>query len=137
MINSLRKSYEPDRKRILVVEDNVMHSELLKIIIQSSYDVDIEVASNGDEAMEFISDYCPFDLVIMDIMIPKINGIDVLKEIRKINRAVPVYMVSALNDDKIIDMSFAEGADNYFTKPIKKESLRESVGFCLGIAPRA
>ena len=133
MINSLQGACGL-RKRVLIVEDNVMHAELLKIIIQSSYDVDITVAVNGTDALDKVSADCPFDLIIMDIMIPKMNGIDVLKTIRKGHKAVPVFMVSALSDDDTVKRSLTEGATGYFTKPIKKDSLRETVGSCLDIA---
>ena len=58
------------RKRILIVEDNRMHSELLKIIIGSSFDADITIAENGRDALDKITEGCIFDLFIIDIMLP-------------------------------------------------------------------
>ena len=120
------------RKRILVVEDNRMHAELLNIIIRSSFDADITVAENGRDALDKITEGCIFDLIIIDIMLPKINGLDVLKTIRKVYDRVPILMLSALNDKETIQKSYAEGATDYAAKPIRNEMLRDKIGALLG-----
>lgn len=120
------------RKRILVVEDNRMHAELLNIIIRSSFDADITVAENGRDALDKITEGRIFDLIIIDIMLPKINGLDVLKTIRKVYDRVPILMLSALNDKEIMAKSYAEGATDYAAKPIRNEMLRDKIGVLLG-----
>ena len=120
------------RKRILIVEDNRMHAELLNIIIRSSFDADITVAENGRDALDKITEGRIFDLIIIDIMLPKINGLDVLKTIRKVYDKVPILMLSALNDKEIIAKSYAEGATDYAAKPIRNEMLRDKIGVLLG-----
>ncbi len=120
------------RKHILIVEDNRMHSELLKIIIQSSFDADIVIAEDGKEALDKITDGLIFDLIIIDIMLPKINGLDVLRTIRKAYDKVPVLMLSALNDKETIDKSFAGGATDYAAKPMRNEMLRDKISILLG-----
>ncbi|MCL4427431.1 MAG: response regulator [Deltaproteobacteria bacterium] len=130
MINSLNKICP--RKRILIVEDNKMHSELLKIIVQSSFDADITVAEDGKDALDKITAGYIFDLIIIDIMLPKINGLDVLKTIRKVYDKVPILMLSALNDKETIDKSYAEGATDYVAKPIRNGLLKDKISFLLG-----
>ena len=130
MINLSNKICQ--RKRILIVEDNKMHAELLNIIIQSSFDADIPVAENGRDALDKITEGRIFDLIIIDIMLPKINGLDVLKTIRKVYDRVPILMLSALNDKEIIAKSYAEGATDYAAKPIRNEMLRDKIGVLLG-----
>ena len=130
MINSLNKICP--RKKILIVEDNRMHSELLKIIVQSSFDADIVIAENGRDALDKITEGCIFDLIIIDIMLPKINGLDVLKTIRKAYDRVPVLMLSALSDKETIDKSYVEGATDYAFKPIRNEVLKDKISILLG-----
>jgi DNA-binding response OmpR family regulator len=108
-----------------------MHSELLKVIIQSSFDADVIIAENGRTALDKISDGYLFDLIIIDIMIPKINGLDVLKTIRKVYDKIPILMVSALSDKKTIDKSFAEGATDYVVKPIANDLLKDKLTILL------
>ncbi|MHB8232602.1 MAG: response regulator transcription factor [bacterium] len=130
MINSLSKICN-SRKRILVVEDNKMHSELLKVIIQSSFDADVVIAENGRDALDKIAESYLFDLIIIDIMIPMINGLDVLKTIRKLYDKIPILMLSALGDKKTIDKSFAEGATDYIVKPIANDLLKNKITILL------
>jgi Response regulator containing CheY-like receiver, AAA-type ATPase, and DNA-binding domains len=94
------------RKKILLVEDNRMHSELVRIIIQSSFDADVTIAENGRDALDKITEGNIFDLIIIDIMLPKINGLDVLRTIRKVYDKVPILMISALNDKETVKKSF-------------------------------
>lgn len=130
MINRLNKICP--RKRILIVEDNRMHAELLSIIIRSSFDADITVAENGRDALDKITEGSVFDLIIIDIMLPKINGLDVLKTIRKVYDKVPILMLSALNDKEIIKKSYDEGATDYAAKPIRNEALMDKISVLLG-----
>jgi CheY-like chemotaxis protein len=130
MINQLNKIYM--RKRILIVEDNRMHSELVKIIINSSFDADVVIAEDGKDALDKITEGYVFDLIIIDIMLPKINGLDVLKTIRKVYDKVPILMLSALSDKEIMDKSFAGGATAYIAKPIRNDILRDSINDLLG-----
>jgi len=109
-----------------------MHAELLSIIIRSSFDADITVAENGRDALDKITEGSVFDLIIIDIMLPKINGLDVLKTIRKVYDKVPILMLSALNDKEIIKKSYDEGATDYAAKPIRNEALRDKISVLLG-----
>ncbi len=127
MISSFSKICRP-RKRILVAEDNKMHSELLKIIIQSSFDADVVIAENGREALDKIEEDGLFDLIIIDIMIPEVNGLDILKTFRKAYDKVPVLMLSALSDKDAVAKSFGLGATDYISKPIIKDLLKERIG---------
>ncbi len=119
------------RKRILIVEDNIMHSDLLKIIIQSYFDADIVISENGMDALDKINGGHIFDLIIIDIMLPKINGLDVLKTTRKVYDKVPILMLSAISDRETIDESFAGGATDYVAKPIRKGILRDKIKILL------
>ncbi len=119
------------RKKILIVEDNRMHSELVKIIIQSSFDADIAIVENGLDALDKIEKGNVFDLIIIDIMIPKINGLDVLKTIRKVYHKVPILMISALNDKETVRKSFEYGATDYVDKPIQNELFENKINYLL------
>ena len=130
MMNSFSKICCP-RKRILVAEDNKMHSELLRIIIQSSFDAEVVIAENGREALDKIAEHGLFDLIIIDIMIPEVNGLDILKSFRKVYDKIPVLMLSALSDKDTVEKSFGLGATGYISKPIIKDLLKERIGYLL------
>ncbi len=107
--------------KILLVDDERQLVDALKVILkQNKYSVD--VAYNGEDGLDLaLSDV--YDLVILDIMMPKIDGLSVLKEIRRNKIDVPVLMLSAKSEitDKIDGLNL--GADDYITKPFSTEEL--------------
>ena len=91
-------------------------------------DYEIEFAKDGDEALEKIASFKP-DLVLLDIMLPKVSGIDVLKQI-KVDESleyVKIIMLSAKSKDKDIIECIRLGADDFMTKPFSLEVLEEKI----------
>lgn len=107
--------------RILLVEDKVPISRALAAILQKNNYV-VDVAYNGAEGLELALDDI-YDLIILDIMLPRMNGLEVLKEFRKGNKTTPVIMLTALGEvaDKIQGLDC--GADDYLAKPFDSEEL--------------
>lgn len=106
---------------ILIVEDNKDLLNLLKINL-SDEGYKIITARDGVTALDMYHNHQP-DLVILDIMIPKMDGLDVCKAIRKENRTVPVLMLTAKAEelDKVLGLEI--GADDYMTKPFSVREL--------------
>jgi two-component system copper resistance phosphate regulon response regulator CusR len=101
--------------RILIVEDEQKVSALVKRgLTAERYAVD--VTADGLEGLEFARTY-PYDLIILDLMLPKLTGSEVLQRIRRTNSFVPVLVLTARDsvDDKV--KLFDLGADDYLTKP--------------------
>lgn len=101
--------------RILIVEDEHKIANAIKQgLQQQSYAVD--VAYSGDDGLAMASSE-PYDLIILDRMLPGINGIEILQKIRKSENHVPVLLLTA--KDKIIDKAYGlnSGADDYLVKP--------------------
>lgn len=107
--------------KILLAEDERSMSNALKAILtKNNYSVD--AVYDGEEAASYAL-ACEYDVIIMDIMMPKMNGIDSLKEIRKRGCTVPVIMLTAKSevDDKV--MGLDAGANDYLTKPFATKEL--------------
>ena len=107
--------------RILLAEDERSMSNALKAILtKNNYSVD--AVYDGEEAVSYVTtgDY---DVVVLDIMMPKMNGIEALKEIRKKGCTVPVIMLTAKSeiDDKVEGLD--AGANDYLTKPFSSREL--------------
>lgn len=101
--------------QILIVEDEGKIANILRIgLITDYYTVDI--AQDGEMALEKIS-YNDYDFVILDLMIPKVDGLTVCRKIREKNTTVPILILTAKDDinDKIAGLD--AGADDYVTKP--------------------
>lgn len=106
---------------ILIVEDNEDLLNLLKINL-SDQGYETITARDGVTALDVYHNHQP-DLVILDIMIPKMDGIDVCKAIRKENQTVPILMLTAKAEelDKVLGLEV--GADDYMTKPFSVREL--------------
>jgi len=108
--------------KIMVVDDAVFIRKVLKgILSELGYNVVAE-ASTGKEAIEQVTKIKP-DIVTLDITLPDMSGIDVLKEIKKVNPFVQIIMVSALSGQEAVMQALKEGAVNYITKPFSKEKI--------------
>lgn len=110
-----------DKIKILLADDEKDLSKAVgTILTYSNYDVDI--VSNGKEALERINNTI-YDLIILDIMMPVMDGIQALKEVRKNNIKTPVILLTAKSqvDDKVEGLD--SGANDYLTKPFDKKEL--------------
>ncbi len=123
--------------RILIVEDDEASGVFLKKVLSSYGDCDITY--DGMETLEAyllsLQDNEPYDLICLDIMIPKVNGVKVLKSIRELerkkrvkkNQRVKVIIITALAETQFLNDSLTDGYDIYVQKPIEKEKLHETI----------
>lgn len=112
------------KDRILIVEDDQMIREAIKeYLIEMEYSV-VE-AEDGQKGIDLFKE-SSFDLVILDIMLPKLNGFVVLNQIRHLSD-VPVIMLTAMTDDYTQIMSFDEKADDYIPKPFSVVVLHKRI----------
>ena len=107
--------------RLLLVEDEKQLSEALQqILIRNKYSVD--AVYNGDEGLDY-SLTGVYDVIILDIMLPKLNGLEILKMIRRRKISTPVILLTAKDsvEDKILGLD--SGADDYLQKPFSPDQL--------------
>ena len=114
-------TYEVKNLRILIVEDEARIAAFIKRgLEEESYSIDI--ASDGEEGLEWISSF-PYDLIIMDIMMPKMDGVTLCKKVRGKGIATPILMLTAKDaiDDRVEGLD--AGADDYLVKPFAFKEL--------------
>ena len=117
--------------RILVVDDNESNRDMLSRRLQhEGYDVCI--AANGHEALALLNNEA-VDLILLDVMMPELNGHDVLKGLKTNSRwrDIPVIMVSALDEIESVVRCIERGAEDYLPKPFDPVLLRARIGACL------
>jgi len=107
-------------KKILVVDDEKPISDIIKFNLEKE-GYDIVTAFDGEEALEKVEEETP-DLLVLDIMLPKIDGLEVVREVRKTYN-MPIIMVTAKETeiDKVLGLEL--GADDYVTKPFSNREL--------------
>lgn len=121
------------KMRILIVEDDFVARRVLKDILAPYGDCDIAV--DGDEAVQAFrlawEEQDPYDLICLDIMMPKIDGLTALNQVREMEKKmgirgtqeVKVIMVTALGGPKDVYKALKEGATSYIVKPVDKKKL--------------
>tara|TARA_B100001175_G_scaffold234567_1_gene200974 strand:+ start:244 stop:960 length:717 start_codon:yes stop_codon:yes gene_type:complete len=120
-----------DKKQILVVEDEDSFVDALTVGLEREGFI-VKVAINGTEALKIFEEIKP-DLILLDIMLPEISGIDVCREIRT-KSDVPIIMVTAKGEEIDTVLGLEIGADDYVTKPYR---LRELVARIRSVLRRA
>jgi DNA-binding response OmpR family regulator len=109
--------------RVLIADDNPQGVELLEAYLAEG-DYELRTAADGDETLVCIRDWRP-DLILLDIMMPKISGFEVCKRLRRdeTTRSIPVLMITALDQPSDIDRALEAGANDFVTKPVNKSDL--------------
>jgi DNA-binding NtrC family response regulator len=102
------------RKRILIVDDEPLIREVLSEHFKAAYDV--ETAMNGTDALAAVVRQRP-DLMLLDINMPRMNGVEVLKDVKKIDDSIAVIMVTANEQVSLAAEALRSGAFGYVPKP--------------------
>jgi len=112
-------------KKILCVDDEPINLMIIEVnLISEGYEV--YKATDGSAALRLVKEIKP-QLVLLDIIMPGISGIDTLKEIKKIDPNIPVIMVSGVTDEAIAKSAIEYGAYDYVTKPIDFDYLNTTI----------
>ena len=104
---------------VLVVDDDQDLAEMLGIVLNGA-GIDVDLVSRGDEALEVFRNNPP-DLVLLDVMLPGLDGIEVCRQIRA-ESMVPIVMLSAKGDTHDVVRGLEAGADDYMVKPFRHQS---------------
>ncbi len=120
------------KQRILVVDDNPDSLTIMRAILESR-GFDISVAATGPDALEQMRETPPA-LVLLDVMMPQMSGLEVLRQIREDTQIarLPVILVTAKTHDEDLMSGYQFGADYYITKPFTAKQLLYGVDLVLG-----
>lgn len=121
---------KPIKPSVLVVDDDSMMREMLKLILLGDDYRVIGEASNGQDAIALCAMHKP-GLVLLDINMPKMDGLQALEEIRKISPATIVLMVSAESTMDKVREAIEKGASGFVVKPLNQASVLDRVTMCL------
>ena len=102
------------RKKVLVVDDEKLIVKGIRFSLEQD-DMEVDTAYDGEEAVEKARNN-DFDIILLDIMLPKLDGLQVCQQIREFSN-VPIIMLTAKGDDMDKIMGLEYGADDYITKP--------------------
>lgn len=109
--------------RVLIADDNPQGVELLEAYLGET-DYDIETAADGEETLQKVRSWQP-DVILLDVMMPKISGFEVCKRLRAdpATRDLAILMITALDQPSDVDRAVEAGTNDFLTKPINKAEL--------------
>ncbi len=119
------------KANILLVDDEPGMLRFIRTLLEVD-DHHVETASTGEAALELVQKGLRPDLVLMDLLMPGIDGMETLEQIRKLQPGVKVVMLSCVNDTKKVVQAIHLGATDYITKPFQKAELDKVIDQCLG-----
>jgi two-component system response regulator MtrA len=105
---------------VMVVDDDQDLAEMLSIVLTGA-GMEVDLVNRGDQVMDLFNSHTP-DLVLLDVMLPGIDGIEVCKIIRE-SSMVPIVMLTAKGDTQDVVLGLEAGADDYMVKPFKPQEL--------------
>lgn len=108
-------------KSILIAEDEPSVRRLISFKLEKENFL-VEEAENGEEAMEKLRS-SSYEILILDLMLPMLEGMQILKKMKEEEIDIPVLILSAKSQEKDISRGFELGADDYLTKPFKSQEL--------------
>lgn len=109
--------------KVLIADDNQQNAELLEAHLDGS-GYDTRIATNGEETVQIAREWHP-DVVLLDVMMPKLSGFEVCQQLRAdpAQSKVGILMVTALDQPTDVDRAIEAGTDDFLTKPINKSEL--------------
>lgn len=116
-----------NKYKVLIVDDIPENIQTLGEMIKD-FDLDVKIAEGGQEAIDII-DSCTPDIILLDLMMPRVNGWDVIDHVRKkySKNEMVIIVVSLLNNKDNIDECYELGVNDYITKPVIKARLTSAI----------
>ena len=117
--------------KLMIVDDsNIIRSKITRTLSQHHMEV-VATASNGEEAISLFAKTTP-DVVTMDLTMPRMDGLECIRALRKLNSNVHILVVSALADKATAIQALKEGAQGFLCKPFSEADLTEAMDELLG-----
>ena len=127
MLDNFDSSFNLKNRNIVIVEDDISNFRYFETVLKKTQ-ASVHWIKNGRDAVSYCTDSSNhIDLVIMDILIPLISGIDATREIKKARKGLPVIAVTAYVSGDIQEKCFMAGCDEFMYKPLLPKQLLDSI----------
>ena len=111
---------------ILIADDEPIARSNIRSFLEARYDCKLQEAKDGDEAMQFVKS-SPCDVIILDIKMPKKDGLETLKELKKISPSSKVIIATGYKSADIAQEAMRLGASDYIVKPFNRDNITKMV----------
>jgi DNA-binding NtrC family response regulator len=120
-------------QRILVVDDELDMLMLLRMMIEDSTDYEVETTNNPSEALKMLTEK-DVDLIISDLKMPGLDGMELFDEVKDIKPDIPVIIITAYGSLEIADEAMKKGVADFITKPFRKDNILFTINRVLELA---
>jgi len=120
-------------EKILVVDDELDMLMLLRMIIEDNSDYAVETTNNPSEGLKMLTEK-DYDLVISDLKMPGMDGMELFDELKEIKPGVPVIIITAYGSLETADEAMKKGVSDFITKPFRKDSILFTINRVLELA---
>jgi DNA-binding NtrC family response regulator len=120
-------------QRILVVDDELDMLMLLRMMIEDSTDYEVETTNNPSEALKMLTEK-DVDLIISDLKMPGLDGMELFDEAKDIKPDIPVIIITAYGSLEIADEAMKKGVADFITKPFRKDNILFTINRVLELA---
>jgi two-component system response regulator MtrA len=119
---------QPPKRRILIVDDHAPTRAMIRAVLESekSATFDVAEAGNGADCLKTFDGKGPFDLVLLDVNLPDMDGYEVCRAIRRVDGQIPIVFVTGHGQLKDFSAGRQAGGDSYIVKPVNRASLRST-----------
>ena len=118
---------EQQKIQIIIADDHILFIDGLKSLLKEEPDmIVVDIANNGNELLDILNQH-QTDLVLLDIKMPKLNGLETIRFIRQSNRTIKIIILSSYNDEHLISKAKEYGANGYLLKDCSKEDLLQAI----------
>ncbi len=119
----------PPKRRVLVVDDHPPTTAMLRAVLTAEKMVTFEVveAGSGSECLRALERQGPFDLILLDVKLPDMDGFEVCRAIRRVDARIPIVFVTGQGELSDFASGREAGGDSYLVKPVNRASLRSIV----------
>ncbi len=120
-------------QKILVIDDELDMLMLLRMIIEDNTDYEVETTNNPSEALKMVTEN-DYDLVISDLKMPGMDGLELCDEVKDITPDLPLIMITAYGSLETADEAMKKGVADFITKPFRKDSILFTMNRVLELA---
>ncbi|MBN1843767.1 MAG: response regulator [Deltaproteobacteria bacterium] len=120
-------------QRILIIDDEPDMLMLLRMMIEENTDYEVETTNNPSEGIKLFSEK-DYDLVITDLKMPGLDGIELFDEFQEIKPDIPVVMITAYGSIETADEAMKKGIADFITKPFRKDSILFTINRAIELA---
>ena len=116
-------------KRVLIVDDHGPTRTLIRSVLEAEKQAAFAIveAGNGTEALKAVDKLGPFDLILLDVVLPDMDGFTLCRAVRSVEQKVPIIFITSKGEMKDFTQGREAGADSYLVKPIARAALRSAV----------